>query len=160
MTGEPYIPESTFWIATYAAFLSTLTFLWNLYKWLRRGPKLKGRATSNMVIAGDTDNNRYIKSTVYNRGSEATTVNNVGLEGFLNKKDRAKNRPSFSAIISHDNSSYSIPYRIEVGGEFSSMCIQNDDLIKKSNEMDLYFAIYHSFSDTPTLLRINPIKIK
>ena len=149
-------------IAIYAAILSTAIFIWELIRWYRRGPRLEGYSTSNMIIVGGAyeDKNHYIRCNIYNRGNEATTINNVGIIGYKNKKNKKRNNPSFQGVVPQDNSAYSMPYRIEIGGEFSAMCKQNDELIKKSNELDLYYAIYHSFSDEPKLIRIHPIKKK
>ncbi len=113
-------------IALYAALVATSVLIWDIVKWVRRGPQLKGKASSHMLFIGgydDTDK-LFVAINVTNVGSQPTTIRTVGLLGYSNRWSWFRNKPDKAAVISHDSPSYPLPYVLNVGGEFSSYCDQ------------------------------------
>lgn len=149
-------------VAVYAAILSTVIFVLEIIKWLFGGEKFKGRSNSNMIVIGGypKDDNTYVYLSLNNVGSKKTTITNVGLYSFKGVQKLRKHKPSKAAVVNHSDAGYAIPFSFEPGGEFCSRCLQTKDVVEWSNADHLYWAIFHSLSDKPILIRIAPIEVK
>lgn len=143
-------------VAIYAAVVSTLVFMWQVYVHFREGPRLRVRANPNMrfVQDGGLSKESYIMINVSNRGSSDTTITHVVAFAYDGWLKRLRSKPSVTMIINHDSASYPIPYVLEVGRMFSSMARQTPDIEELSRTKHLYVGIYHSFSERPSLYRV------
>lgn len=146
-------------LALYAALLSTVIFVWEIIKWVRQGPRLKGRANSGMKTfgMGYSDDKTYVVLNVTNVGTEKTTITHVAIYGFKRWWSWLRTRPDKAGVVKHSIAAYPIPYVLNVGEKFMSMCHQDDELEQWSRDYWLYAVIVHSFSDKPLLMRIKPI---
>jgi hypothetical protein len=99
-------------IAIYAAILSTAVFCWQIYTWLRSGPRLRGSVSRNMIQFGEgyRDDNLYLVINVANVGKADTTITHVVIFAFDGWWQYFRNRPAKTAVVGRGASSYSIPY--------------------------------------------------
>jgi hypothetical protein len=153
------ISEQPNFIALYAAGLSTIIALWNFYQWWIKGPKLVGRAASNMVTYGGApqDGNTYCVLTVSNRGDAPTTVTNLGLLGYKSRLQYLINRHSKAAVITAGGLGHPVPCQLVPGNEFTGFAIQNAELEKWSRDHLLFMCMWHSMSNKPFRVRLKSI---
>jgi hypothetical protein len=147
-------------VAAYAAILSTIVFLWQVYTWWRKGPRLRLALATNMVTYGSAgkSNDSYVTYNVANIGDADTTITHVAIYGYPNWWTRVRRRPTLTAIVDHAVVAYPIPYVLKPGQTFMSMAIQSTQLEQWSREFYLYGVIIHSVSRRPLTARIRPIK--
>lgn len=68
-------------VAWYAATISTIVFLWDIYKWWNAGAKLRVEVRPGMQSIGmpEYDGKTLIVINVSNYGDRPTTITGVGL---------------------------------------------------------------------------------
>lgn len=155
--------STTDWLAIYGAVASSLGGIWSFYQWWRRGPKLVGYSTPNMIVIGGPvidDHQKYIYLSLSNRGNAGTTISNVGLFGYDTVLKYIFGKPSFTAIVNHSDTAYILPGTIEAGKDWKSKCIQNAELEELTRSKIFCFAVFHSFADKPVRIKIHPIPRK
>jgi hypothetical protein len=153
----------TRYLALYGATIATLGFGWQLYQRWLRGPKLSVDCSPNMVMAGNGSiaTQRHLSITIQNSGTETTTITNVTFAGFKcgtlfpRLFRRESNRQA--VILTHPTLGNVVPFEIKVGGRFHTLALQNEDMVKWSNDEDLYVRIFQSFSKRASWCRIKPI---
>jgi len=146
-------------VAIYAAVVSTLFAIWEVVKWWRQGPKLRGSISPNMIMMGGSfkDDNTYLTFDITNVGTEKTTITGVGLFGFAGWWSWIRKKPSRAAVVNHSFAPYTVPSVLNVGERFMSRCIQEREVEQWSRDHWLYAVIWHTFSERPHLIRIKPI---
>jgi hypothetical protein len=147
-------------IAIYAAVLSTIVFVWNVFVWWRTGPRLKVSASSNMKMFGPgvSDDSTYIVTNVSNVGTQQTTITHVVGFVYRNRWARFRNKRSETFVVNHTMPAYPLPYVLPAGQTFMSMALQDEAVEKRSRDGLLYVGIIHSFRARPVLARVHPIK--
>lgn len=147
-------------VAIYAAVLSTISILWQIWVWFRTGPRLRVTANTNMLVMGGYNKNdqKYVVINVVNRGSAKTTITHVVMFTYKSVIYKMLNRPDKSFVVKHDVLACQIPYVIDAGCTFMSMTTQNDDMESLSRTSKLYMGVFHSFRARPVLTRIRPIQ--
>jgi hypothetical protein len=146
-------------VAVYGAIMATLSMAWNIFTWRHKDAKLRGAATSNMILVGGDidDRNTYISMSVYNVGDAPTTITNVVLFGYRNRVRRWLRRTQDKAAIVNHSLAQPIPYVTPGGGRFMSRVIQDTEVEAWSREYCLYLGVCHSMSRRPFLMRVKPI---
>jgi hypothetical protein len=149
-------------VAIYAAVVSTVSILWQVWVWFRNGPRLHVAASADMQVMGgyNKDDKKYAVVNVANIGTAKTTITNVVVFTYKNTIHRLLNKPSNTFVVNHDVAGYQIPYVIESGCTFMSMVMQNDDMEALSRSSVLYMGVIHSLSARPVLARVRPIQPK
>jgi len=149
-------------VAIYAAVVSTISILWQLWGWFRNGPRLRVTASGDMQVMGgyNKDEKKYVVVNIANIGSAKTTITNVVAFTYKNFLHRLLNRPSKTFVVNHDVAGYQIPYAIDAGCTFMSMVIQDDEMETLSASGVLYMGVIHSLSARPVLARVRPIQPK
>jgi hypothetical protein len=69
-------------VAWWGAILSTIVFLWDIYKYRRAGPKLRVGVRAGMLMVPSTDKRTFILTEVVNVGDRPTTLANLCLAYF------------------------------------------------------------------------------
>ena len=147
-------------VAIYAAVVSTAVLIWQIVTWLRPGPRLRGRASANMVgydASGHSDGQRFVMFNVENVGTGATTITHVALYGYAGWRAWLRKRHTWAAIIDRGVAAHPLPYVLNAGHTFTPLANQTDELERWSRDMWLYGAIVHSSARHPLLMRIAPI---
>jgi hypothetical protein len=150
------------YVVTYAAVVSTAVLIWQIFTWLRTGPRLRGSSSTNMVIYGAggrlDEENRYVRFSVQNVGTADTTITSVGLYGYDGWWEWIRKRPSKAAVINHDVEGHPLPYVLKAGHTYTSTFVQTEQLEEWSRKMHLCGFIFHSFRRRPLLLAIRSIQ--
>jgi hypothetical protein len=140
------------------AITGTLVLIWDVYKWMQTGPKVKVSAAPNMVaygsamtILGDKSN---IMVEVTNTGDGKTTI--AHLVGFFYASQLRKwlRRKPHRTMFVPDPGSGQLPHVIHPGERWIGAMDQSDDLIKMSNDGALYVGVLHSTQKRPVLARV------
>ena len=100
-------------VAIYAALVATAILIWDVVKWLRSGPRLKVRASSNMIVLNDPDPSRhgktFISVVVTNMGHSPTTITNLGLVLFRNRWDQLRRNPDKQFVVTGPEAAQHLP---------------------------------------------------
>lgn len=142
--------RSTVIVAWWGAVLSTVVFLWDIYKFRAAGPKLRfsvlaGMQTINMP---GYDGKTLIKTEVTNYGERSTTLTNVLLYYFEKPWSwaRFRNRPTRAAILHNPNPQRPFPCELRPGAVWTGLTEQVSELEEWANKGRLYFDLCHSHS--------------
>ena len=147
-------------VAIYAAALSTCVAIWNFYQWWVKGPKLTGYLSPNMSVLGGfvPDEKSYVVLTVINRGDATTTITNLGLLGYSSWLNYLRGKPAKAGVIQPGGSlSSPVPSQLAPGHEFKGFAIQDSDLVEWSKAQLLFMCVWHSMSNKPFRVRIDPV---
>jgi len=151
--------ELTTAVAWWGAIIATMVFVWDIYKWANRGPRLEYDVKTNMKTFGDQtrEGMTFITVRVSNTGDGSTTIENMGFLHYHNWILRLARKPSFAAVVTNAGAPGPIPYEIKPGGIWDGMAQQDEDLVLKANKGRLYCSIYHSGSKKPIMRRVKKI---
>ncbi|MGB8428776.1 MAG: hypothetical protein WCE72_03065 [Pseudolabrys sp.] len=142
-------------VAIYAAIVSTVVLIWQIFVWRRVRPRLKVSASANMITASSVDKDTYVVANVRNVGTQRTTITHVVMYAYPNWRDRWHSKPSDTFVIKHGlPAGYPLPHVIEAGRTFMSMIRQNEQVEKLSRERLLFVGVIHSFRTRPILARV------
>jgi len=140
------------------AVTGTLVLIWDVYKWLQTGPKVKVSVAPNMVAYGSAvavlGNKANIMVEVTNTGDGKTTITH--LVGFFYRSRLRKwlRRKPDRTMVVPDPGSGQLPHVIHPGERWIGAMDQSADLIKVSNEGALYVGVLHSTQKSPVLARV------
>ena len=105
-------------VAIYAALVATSLLIWNVFTWLRSGPRLTGTVSVNMRYFPpiDSANSSYLMIYVINSGNADTTITHVVLFGYKNPFARyfRSKKPAKTAIVNHAVDAYPIPFVLKL----------------------------------------------
>ena len=155
------------WVAVYAAVVATAVMIWDIYKWRREKKiKLYGTATSGMSAYGSaitpvTQGKTYVTVRVANQGSLPCVITHLWLVSHSNVFNRWRGKNNRAAFIADPVSAVTqcrLPFRLELGNEFTGLIEQNAELEEWSRKEKLYAGVVHSMSKRPYLMRLQPIK--
>lgn len=152
-------------VAIYAAIVSTIVFLWELYKWFTSGPKLKLHITLSVQVRKISRVDQpLVMLEVSNIGDRPTTISSVFFIGYDNWFKRFVGKPSLQAIVNYGHDDYpkllipQLPKKLEVGDTFNHVCLQDEFVISNSTKKLFYLGVSHAFAKKPHLVRIPPTK--
>ena len=138
--------------AWWGAIVATIVVIFEFYKWVISGPKLKLNIQSNMKIWSEHDvesKETYINISVINRGDTLTTLESLlvfSYDGFLNYLFFRKRAEAF--FINPVPPSNELPYELLVGKRWKAM-INQKIFSKLSKLYYLRIALYYSHNDKP-----------
>lgn len=131
--------------AWYGAGIGTLTFGWTIFREWRSGPRIKLRASPNMVLLTDTpetQNTTYILVKAVNIGKAATTI--TSFHGY-HSSDKGK-RQNF--VIPLMPLSDTLPYVLKPGEEWKHM-VDHAALQRRLGSGYVYLAVTHNQRKRP-----------
>lgn len=150
--------ESIGAVAWWGASLSTVVFAWDIYKWIRKGPRVKVSTKCNVIYpdsrvvseqqlenGASKELAQYCHIEIVNLGEQNTTI--MGIEG---ASDRKKGEPqamiSGSVFVAHDGKS--VPFVLR-SGEFWSGRLEMDHLRFLGSRGRPYIAVKFSHKTSP-----------
>lgn len=147
-------------LAVIGACTGVASFSWNVYIKLSAGPKLRVRAWAGMVKRpappGDP---KFLKITIQNVGTYATTLTNYGLNQYSNRRKHFFGRrqvPDFAAVLNIYEGA-STPHKLTVGEETVILMEQDLAFDRQLKKGTVYFAVWHAFAKDPVEVPIiNP----
>ena len=147
----------------YAAFVATAALLWNIFEWLKSGPKVYLTARSGWKISGDPKlkEKTYVLLTATNIGDRPTTINTPAFIYYRNLLSWIKACLPFircyadaQFIIKTPGISAKTPCILKPGEVWTGLAIQSQDLGKMIKDGLLLFALYASYSGRPKITRV------
>jgi hypothetical protein len=149
---------STAILAWWGASLSTVVFLWDIYKFRTAGPKLRFsvRAGMQSVNMPEYEGKMLIQTEVTNCGERPTTLTNIGLCYFERPWSwaRLRNRPSKAAVLADPNPRQPFPCELKPGAVWRGLTEQVPQVEEWATKGLLYFDLYHSHRAKPIRRRI------
>lgn len=145
-------------LAVVGAVTGIASLSWNVYLKLSSGPKLKVQAWAGMVQRpaphGDP---KFLKVTIQNVGTEATTLTNYGFFQYSSERDRKRRKPQTAAVlVNYEGAKY--PHKLAVGDE-AQIYMQHDLSFDRAlKEGTVYFAVWHAFTKRPVEVPIFQLK--
>ena len=125
------------------AVTGTLVLIWDVYKWMQTGPKVKVSAAPNMVAYGSAvtilGNKANIMVEVTNTGNGKTTITH--LVGFFYRSRLRKwlrRKPDRSMVVLNPGSGQ-LPHVIHPGERWIGAMDQSAELIKSKRSMNPIF---------------------
>ena len=153
--------DSTKLFAWWGAGLSSVTFLWDIFKYFRLGPKLRFKVVPGMVLMPSDGQKTFIQTEITNCGDRPTTLTNITLSYFEKQWSwaRLRNRPSRAAVlinpsIPDSNVSQPLPCELKPGGVWRGLTAQEPQLEIWARNGVLYFDLYHSHDVKPIRRRL------
>jgi hypothetical protein len=129
--------------AWWGAIVASFVLAWDIYKWLRDGPRLKMRISPNMEIWGDPlrEGKTWVSITVTNIGNRPTTIKGVGMEFYKNWYCRIRNRIEKAAVFPNPNDHFPLPRILNPGEEWMGFIPQ--ERIDKGIDLEEMSQIGH-----------------
>ncbi len=148
--------DSTKLVAWWGAILSTVVFLWDIYKHRTAGPRLRftvqtGMETLNMpMYEGKT----VILANVTNLGDRPTTITNLGYLYYEKRKFFRKKKPDKAFVVPSPSSAQQLPFELKPGVLWSGIAIQDSQIEKWATTGILDMILYHSHANKPMRQRV------
>jgi hypothetical protein len=143
-------------VAWWGAILSTIVFLWDIYKHRTAGPRLRFTIQSGMksinipLYEGKT----LIHVDVTNLGDRPTTITNVCFLYFKGRRFLRKRIPDRAAIVLDLNRDQPIPFELKPGALWSGVAIQNKEVEEWATTGILDMTLHHSHSSKALRQRV------
>jgi len=140
------------------ALTGTFVLLWDIFKWVHSGARIKVSAAPNMTGYGSAaqllGNKTCVAVEASNVGQSKTTITH--LVGFHYKTwwHRLFRRKPLTTFLVPDPRPGTLPHVLDTGERWLGMIEQNDELARMSRAGYLYVGIYHSTSRRPALQRV------
>jgi hypothetical protein len=151
----------TQWAAWVGASSGVGGLLWNVYTKLTSGPKLNLTVTPGLMRIPDTHEGRlYIAARVRNVGTAKTTITNMCFAAYDSSWKKFRRRSTADWVVASPSPTQPVPFKLEVGEEWSGMAIQDDKMQRAIDGGNLWCAIYHSWSRRPIQERVVPSKLR
>ncbi len=145
----------TDWAAWIGAVSGLGGIVWDFFKWKTSGPHLEVSAIAGMkMLPPPPKDPTYLRITVCNVGTAPTTITALGLSVYRSWLARRRHRRSKSFVVVQPAPHQPLPYRLDVGCEWTGFTIQNDEFDELAKTGTLWCSVYHSFSQTPVEARI------
>jgi hypothetical protein len=145
----------TTFLAWWGAVVSTAVLAWDVYKWRKTGhPKLVVRANGNLQDAHSNNPQKYIAIKVTNIGDKPTTLVLITFRYYRTKPNRwRKNKSEQRGLFQPLRATADLPYKLDVGSEWSCIVYQTEELEKMATEG--YFYIEAEDTSTSKSLKFS-----
>ena len=141
--------SSTAFVAWWGAILSSVVFLWDVYKYRSAGPKLRFSVQTGMqsINMPEYEGRTLILAKVANRGDRPTTITNLGYLYFQKRRLLGKNIADKAAIVPNPSRAQPLPFELKPGAEWMGFAIQDAEIEKWATGGTLYMMLYHSHDE-------------
>ncbi len=144
-------------LALVGALTGTSAILWDIYKWINSGARLRVHVSPNTILIGDgfdnPNQNKRISVEVVNIGLRKTTIVTLGfrcdenLFSSLTKRGRqyfVVPQPEFAQL----------PKGLDVGERWVGLVSQSPEIEEMAKTKRLYVQVSHSFAAKPVYKRL------
>jgi len=116
-------------IALYAAILSTVIFVWEIYKYSTRGARLKVRVGKDKLIIPDPveEGKLWVSISISNVGDQPTTLTGIGSEVFSNWRDKLRKKPDSCFVFPNPKMAEPLPRLLSPGQEWRGFIAQANE---------------------------------
>jgi len=154
--------------STYAAWwgagLATVVLLWDLYKWRASGPRLRvwAKGDQKQLRPGDWDkpgrvpgDEDWIRISVANTGTGATTIQGVGFSCFSSVWQKVIRRPERTyGLVAETNPFCQLPWKLNPGEEWTGLLPQYEPFANLLKSGALYCQVEHTVSTRPVFRKV------
>lgn len=144
------------WAAWWGALSGTLLVLWEIFRWLRSGPRLRIMASSNMRLitpGHGVEDTVYINVVVTNSGDAPTTITHFCACTYRNLFAKLRGKREQLFIINPGPES-PIPCKLPVGEQWSSRTPQQK-AVELAGRSRFYIGVQHALAKRPQYVRVN-----
>jgi hypothetical protein len=156
LSDAPQASNSTTIVAWWGAILSTIVFLWDIYKHRTAGPRLRFTARPAMksfnvpMYEGKT----LIIANVTNYGDRPTTITNLGYLYFKGRRFLRKRIPDEAAIVPNPSTTQPLPFELKPGVVWMGVAVQDLQVEEWATTGILDMMLYHSHDQKPLRRRV------
>jgi len=154
-TGYTWTDIAAWWGAT----LATLAIIWDVFKWLRTGPRIVMRILPNMSqfpqAPGTPNTNIFVE--ISNNGDAPTTLKNIGVFHYDSFPKWIFRNASYQAVVPNPNPEFPIPRVIETGKIWQGFMDQEpmEDMLRSG-----WFYVWCDCSHSKKLIKMRVKKLK
>jgi hypothetical protein len=143
-------------VAWWGAVLSTIVFLWDIYKYRKAGPRLRFCVRGGVALVPSDDKRTFVSSEATNYGDRPTTITNLCVAYFKKPLSlaRLRNRATINMVVKNPVGGPPLPFKLEPGGNWLGLAEQTPKLEEMGREGLLYFDLYHSHRTGPVRQRV------
>jgi hypothetical protein len=133
-------------VAWWGAILSSVVFLWDIYKWRTAGPKLRLSAETGMQILNSPrhDGKTLVKIEVANDGERPTTVTSVVFAWYPSLWSRLRGADKKALLLPNPNVEQPLPFELRPGNIWRGFAVQERELEGIARRGRLYCFVSHS----------------
>jgi hypothetical protein len=145
--------NATQWAAWVGACTGVVGFGWQVFTWVRTGPRLILKALANQFKPERFEgpgHPPFLRITVENRGTAPTTIKSLTVETYLSRWARFRRRGSTLGEYEGPK----LPHKLEIGGDFVIQIRQREEFNNWISSGNLWCAVEHSVSGRPVLAKI------
>ena len=141
--------------AWWGAILATIVFVWEIYKWLRSGPRLVINVAPNMQLAlqAGVEDRLHIAITVSNVGDATTTITHLFGCAYKNRLASLRNKRCKTLIYS-PSLTVNYPTTLEPGKTWTAWIPQAEALDSLKPSRYIKIGVLHSMSKRPAFSSI------
>jgi len=124
---------ATVLLAWWGAVISTGVLAWDVYKWRKTNrPRLRVTAYGEFQDMDSNNPQKYVSLTVTNIGDKPTTLNFLTFRYYATKPKRFRKQDpdQLGVFMKMVRATAQLPYKLDVGAEWSGLVLQTDELEK------------------------------
>lgn len=143
--------------AWYAAFVVTAVLIWDVVKWKKAGPQIKGEARSGWRSYGiaETEGKDLTIVKATNTGDRPTTLTSWGMYWYPKEASLKDKKARKSFIIKGGLAGLGkVPQKIEPGDEWQGLIEENEEYQDKLTTGRLFVALGFSHTEKEVLIEI------
>jgi hypothetical protein len=143
-------------VAWWGAVLATTVFLWDVYKWRTRGPRIRMVVKPDMQAMGDPEleGKTLILISATNVGDRATTLELLAFVWYGNWWKRIRRKPEKQFLVKNPGRDRRFPYKLEVGERWDGMAFQPEETREMASTGHLVCELHHASSKSPVTKRL------
>jgi hypothetical protein len=148
--------STTVFVAWWGATLSTIVFLWDIYKHRTAGPKLRFSLQTGMesINSPRYEGKKLMLANVTNYGDRPTTITNLGYLYFKRRRFFRKPIADKAAIVPNPSPGQPLPFELKPGAVWMGVAIEDGNIREWATTGFLYMMLYHSHNDKPLRRRV------
>ena len=149
--------DATKFLAWWGGILATIVFIWDVWKHVSKGPRLRVTVQTNMEMVNGPPayhNKALLMVRVVNIGDGSTTIENLGYLFFKKRPWRLKANAEKAAVVNNPNPAQRLPHELGPGGVWIGTTIQEAQIEEWATTGFLYMCLYHSHSKREVRRRV------
>jgi hypothetical protein len=152
--------ESTDFVTRLVAWIGASTGIfslaWNIYLKLSSGPKISLVVKAGMKVhPPPAGNPSFLTITVYNTGTETTTLRTLAFHVYPSNRAKRKGNSTNSWVLNSGQLRGSqLPYKLEVGSEWVNAVSESEEFTEPIANDTLWCELYNSFGK-PVLAKVS-----
>lgn len=144
-------------VAWWGAIIATTVLVWDVFKWITSGAKIRLLVSSNMQMFGGFEQNdkNYITLRVTNVGDRPTTISTIGGKHYKNLWSKLTNKVNQAFVIPNPAlNNQQLPYVLDVGQEWMGGADQTEEIERMAKDGYLIMEVYDAVHKNPTKGRV------